>query len=172
MDCISDEIHELVVCMFCSQAGKTETINNHVGRIMHVDPGPILLIFETIDNARAWSKERFEPMLRDTPCLRGKVITARGISAPEAIAKNGLLHKSFLGGVLPAAGTLSRRGLDQRPIRYVIGDEWDGWAPSAGDEGDQFRLAEKRTPWFFNRKLVMISSPRLKATSRIEPAYL
>jgi phage terminase large subunit GpA-like protein len=172
MDTITDDKYELVVWMSCSQAGKTETINNFVGWIMAVDPGPLLLIYETIDNARAWSKERLEPMLRDTPCLQGKVSTARGITAQEAVTSNEILHKSFQGGVLTAVGSLSPRGLDQRPIRYVIGDEWDGWAPSAGDEGDQFRLAEKRTTWFFNRKMVMISSPRMKVGSRIEPAYL
>jgi phage terminase large subunit GpA-like protein len=172
MDTISDEEHRVVIAMLCSQAGKTETLCNHIGRIMDVDPGPILAIFETIDNARAWSKERFEPMLRDTPCLRGRVVSNRGPWASDEVTSNQVLHKSFPGGVLTAVGSLSPRGLDQRPIRYVIGDEWDGWAPAAGEEGDQFRLAEKRTTWFFNAKIVMISTPRLKSSSRIEPAYL
>ncbi len=172
MDTISDEQHSVVVAMLCSQAGKTEVLCNHIGRIMDVDPGPILAIFETIDNARAWSKERLEPMLRDTPVLRGKVLSNRGPTASEEVTSNQILHKSFPGGVLTAVGSTSPRGLDQRPIRYVVGDEWDGWAPSAGDEGDQFRLAEKRTTHFFNAKIVMISTPRLKAGSRIEPAFL
>jgi phage terminase large subunit GpA-like protein len=171
MDTISDDEHEVVVFMAPSQAGKTETINNFVGYIIDQDPGPILLIQEDLINAKAWSKDRLDPMLRDTPCLRGKIGTARGIAAHDAVTSNEILHKSFAGGHLTVVGSNRGAGLSMRPIRYVIGDEIDAWAPGAGEEGDQLSLAEKRTTWFFNRKLIWISSPRLKATSRIEPLY-
>lgn len=172
MDVITDSIHEKVVFMWASQLAKTETELNFTGWIMDVDPGPILVIHETIDNARSWSKDRLEPMLRDTPCLRGKVSTTRGIAAQEEVKSNEVLHKSFSGGHITVVGSNSGAGLSMRPIRYVLCDEVDAWAPSAGEEGDQVSLAEKRTAWFYNRKVVLISSPRLKTTSRIEPAYL
>jgi phage terminase large subunit GpA-like protein len=171
LDTISDDAHEVVVFMAPSQAGKTETITNLVGYIIDQDPGPILLIQENLENAKAWSKDRLDPMLRDTPCMRGRISTARGILAQEEVSSNEVLHKSFVGGQLTMVGSNSGAGLSMRPIRYVIGDEVDAWAPSAGEEGDQLSLAEKRTTWFFNRKLVWISSPRIKATSRIEPLY-
>lgn len=173
MDTITDPHYEKVIWMAPSQAGKTEgTELNFVGWIMDQDPGPVLVIHETIDNARSWSKDRFEPMMRDTPCLRGKVSTARGLAAQEQISSNEVLHKSFPGGHITVVGSNSGAGLSMRPIRYILADEVDAWAPSAGEEGDQLDLAEKRATWFFNRKIVVISSPRLKATSRIEPLYL
>lgn len=173
MDTITDPRYEKVVWMAPSQSGKTDGAElNMVGWIMDVDPGPVLVIHETIDNGRSWSKDRFEPMVRDTPCLRGKISTARGIAAQEQISSNEVLHKSFPGGHLTVVGSNSGAGLSMRPIRYILADEVDAWAPSAGEEGDQLDLAEKRTTWFFNRKIVIVSSPRLKATSRIEPLYL
>lgn len=172
MNVITDSHYEKITLMWCSQAGKTEIENNFVGWIMDVDPGPVLMIQETIDNGRSWSKDRFEPMLRDTPCLRGKIATSRGIAAHEQIASNEVLHKSFPGGHITIVGSNSGAGLSMRPIRYIVADEVDAWAPSAGEEGDQLDLSEKRTTWFYNRKVVTISSPRIKATSRIEPRFL
>lgn len=172
LDCLSDEEHEKVVVQAPSQFGKSECILNLVGEIMHLDPGPVLIVQETIDNARSWSKDRLVPMLRDTPALRGKISSARGKTIAEDVTSNEALHKTFPGGHITAVGSNSGAGLSMRPIRYVLCDEIDAWELSAGEEGDQLSLAEKRTTWFFNRKIVVISSPRLKATSRIEPLYL
>lgn len=172
MDTISDDAHEMVVVQAPSQWGKSEIQINFVGYIIDRDPGPILLIQEIIDNARSWSTDRFMPMLRDTPCLRGKLSTSRGIRAPEEVVSNQALHKSFPGGHITMVGSNSGAGVSMRPIRYVLCDEIDAWELSAGEEGDQLSLARKRQTWFFNRKTVVISSPRLKATSRIEPLYL
>jgi phage terminase large subunit GpA-like protein len=172
MDTVTAERYEKIVWMAPSQVAKTETILNFVGYIMDVDPGPILLIQENLDNARSWSKDRFEPMLRDTPCLHDKVSKSRGIAAQEEVKSNEVLHKSFKSGHITCVGSNSGAGLSMRPIRYILADEVDAWAPSAGEEGDQLDLAEKRQAWFFNKKMVIISSPRLKATSRIEPLYL
>ncbi len=171
MDTLTDPRYEKVVWMASSQVAKTETELNFVGWIMDQDPGPILLIQETIENARSWSKDRLDPMLRDTPALHGKISSSRGIAAQEEITSNQILHKSFPGGHLTGVGSNSGAGLSMRPIRYVLADEIDAWSPSAGEEGDQLDLAEIRTTWFFNRKIVVISSPRTKATSRIEPLY-
>lgn len=172
LDCLTDEIHEEVVIMAPSQWGKSEVILNLVGYIIDRDPGPVLLIQETVDNARSWSSDRLTPMIRDTPCLRGKLSSGRGLKGTDEVASNQVLHKSFPGGHITMVGSNSGAGLSMRPIRYLLGDEVDAWAPSAGDEGDQISLAEKRTVWFFNHKKVFISSPRLRATSRIEPRYL
>lgn len=172
MDVITDSTHEKIVLMWASQLAKTETELNFAGWIMDQDPGPVLVIHENLDNARSWSKDRFEPMLRDTPCLRGKVSTSRGIAAQEEVKSNEVLHKSFSGGHITVVGSNSGAGLSMRPIRYILADEVDAWAPSAGEEGDQLDLAEKRQAWFYNKKMVVISSPRMKPGSRIEPLYL
>jgi phage terminase large subunit GpA-like protein len=51
-------------------------------------------------------------------------------------------------------------------------DEVDGWPPGgAGDEGDQVQLASKRTETFFNRKIIMGSTPTNKETSRVAKSF-
>lgn len=172
MDTISDDTYEEVIIMAPSQWGKSEIELNLVGYIMDRDPGPILLVQETIENARSWAKDRLMPMLRDTPRLHGKIKSVRGIQQAEDVTSNEALHKSFPGGHITVVGSNSPAGLSMRPIRYLLIDECDAWEVSAGKEGDQIDLAKTRTTAFYNRKIVLISSPRLKATSRIEPRYL
>ena len=49
---------------------------------------------------------------------------------------NTILQKMFPGGSLTITGSNSAPALASMPIRYVLGDERDRWADSAGTEGD------------------------------------
>jgi phage terminase large subunit GpA-like protein len=116
---------------------------------------------------QAFSKDRLAPMLRDTPALHGKV------SDPKARdSGNTMLHKTFPGGQLTIAGANSSASLASRPIRVLLADEVDRYPVSAGTEGDPVSLAKKRTATFWNRKVVLVSTPTIKGESRIEKAYL
>ena len=75
MDAISDGGVESVVIMSSSQVGKSEALGN-VGYYIDQDPAPIMLVTPTERDAEAWSKDRFSPMARDTPCLGGKIAEA------------------------------------------------------------------------------------------------
>ena len=50
-------------------------------------------------------------------------------------------------------------------------DEVDRYPASAGTEGDPVNLARKRTTTFWNRKIVLTSTPTIAGASRIEIAY-
>lgn len=150
-----------------SQILKTEALLNFLGFIIDVDPGPTLFIEPRADDAKALSKDRVAPMLRDTPCLKGRVADSRSRDAD-----NTTLHKSFIGGHVTFTGAISPSGLAMRPIRYVLADEVDRYPPSAGGEGDPVSLARRRTDEFFwNKKVVLASTPTTKGASRIERAY-
>jgi len=166
MDAINDALHEEVVVMCSAQVGKTEGANNIIGYFIDQDPCPILYVLATVEMAQDWSKERLAPMLRDTPCLRGKVREARATSDNST-----LLHKTFPGGHLSVVGANAPSGLAARPIRVVICDEVDRYPASAGHEGDPVNLAFARTKNFWNRKKILFSTPTIKGISRIEPAY-
>src|SRR5690348_5077088 len=73
MNVIGDRHVDTVVIMASSQIGKTELELNVIGYHMHLDPGPMMMIEPTIEIAGAVSKDRIQPMLRDTPALRGLV---------------------------------------------------------------------------------------------------
>jgi phage terminase large subunit GpA-like protein len=56
-------------------------------------------------------------------------------------------------------------------VRLVLLDEVDRFPPSAGTEGDPVKLAIKRTANFWNRKVIVTSTPTTKGASRIEAAW-
>lgn len=166
MDAMCDPAVEAVVVMSSAQIGKTEIINNVIGYYIHLDPSPILLLQPTLEMAEAWSKDRFAPMLRDTKVLQGLVKDPRSRDSG-----NTLLHKRFTGGHITMAGANSPASLASRPIRLVLCDEVDRYPASAGTEGDPVSLAKKRTTTFWNRKLLLTSTPTIKGASRIEAAF-
>ena len=166
MDAISDPTVENVVVMSSSQVGKTELENNALGYYIHQDPAPIMLVMPTERDAETWSKDRFAPMARDTPCLRAKIGDPKSRDG-----SNKILHKKFPGGHLTIVGANAPSGLASRPIRILLCDEVDRYPASAGAEGDPVNLAKKRTTTFWNRKVVLVSTPTIKGASRIEMAY-
>lgn len=166
MDAVSDPSIETVVIMSSAQVGKTEIINNVIGFHIHQDPAPILLVQPTIEMAETWSKDRFAPMLRDTPVLRGLVKDPRSRDSG-----NTLRQKQFPRGQIAMAGANSPASLASRPVRLVLLDEVDRFPPSAGTEGDPVKLAIKRTTNFWNRKVILTSTPTTKGASRIEQAW-
>ena len=166
MDAISDPAIETVVLMMGAQMGKSECLNNVVGYHIAQDPSPILVVQPTLDMAQTWSKDRLAPMLRDTPALQGLVKDPRSRDSG-----NTTLHKSFPGGHITACGANSPASLASRPIRVVLCDEVDRFPISAGSEGDPVTLAKKRAATFWNRKIILVSTPTNKGASRIEAAY-
>jgi phage terminase large subunit GpA-like protein len=159
--------YERVVFMSSSQVGKSECLNSFIGYIIDRDPGPTLVVLPRVEDGEAWSKDRLAPMLRDTPCLRGKVADVRSRDS-----NNRILHKRFPGGSITIAGANSPAGLAMRPIRYVLLDEVDRYPASAGTEGDPVALAVKRSSTWWNRKIFLASSPTAKGASRIESWWL
>ena len=103
-------------------------------------------------------------MLRDVPCLRGKVHEAKSRDSGNTI-----LNKRFHGGSVALTGAVSSRGLRRRSIRYLLLDEIDGYEITR--DGDPVALAAARTSKFWNRKIVLCSTPTLEGRSRIAKAY-
>lgn len=156
-----------VIIMSSAQVGKTLIGMNILGFLIDLQPCPILWIAPSLEMAEATSKDRIAPMLRDCPCFEGKVKSAQARNSG-----NTLLHKSFPGGHVTLAGANSPASLASRPVRVFIGDEIDRYPLSAGTEGDPVALAKKRTTTFWNRLIVLVSTPTRKGHSRIEKAWL
>jgi phage terminase large subunit GpA-like protein len=166
MDAVSDPSVKEVWVQKSAQTGWTEILNNVIGFHVDQDPAPMLMVQPTLEMGEAWAKDRFAPMVRDTPALQTK------IADPKARdSGNTLLHKSFTGGRLTVAGANSPAGLASRPIRIVLFDEVDRFPTSAGTEGDPIALGIKRTRTFWNRKVLAGSTPTVKGSSRIEVGF-
>lgn len=166
MDAISDPLTEVVTIMTSARVGKTEVLNNTLGYFIDQDSCPILMVQPTVDDARTWSKDQLEPMIRDTACLARKVYEYKSRDK-----KSTILHKLFPGGFLKATGANAPTGLARTTIRVLLLDEIDRYPVSAGAEGDPVRLAEKRTLTFWNRKIIRTSTPTIAGLSRIEKLY-
>jgi phage terminase large subunit GpA-like protein len=164
MDAISDPWCPRVVVQKASQVGITDSaILNPVGYFIDEDPCPMLVVQPTIELAEAFSTDRLQPMLRDSPRLRGKVADPKSRDSG-----NTLRRKAFKGGYIALGGANSAASLSGRPVRVALLDEVDRYPASAGTEGNPLQLAIARTSAFWNRKVVIVSSPGIKGVSHVE----
>lgn len=166
MDCFSDPKINRIVMVASSQVGKSELELNIIGYIIDQDPGSILFVHPTNVDAKEFSKMRIAPMIRDTPVLAAKVADPKSRDSGNTI-----LQKSFPGGILTLCGSTEAHALASKPIRYLLGDERDRWAISAGREGDPWDLARARQITFYNAKAVEVSTPTIKNASAIEKSF-
>ena len=155
-----------IVMVAASQVGKSEFLNNCIGYVIDQDPGSILFVHPTTIDAKEYSKLRIAPMIRDCPTLRKKVSDPKSRDSGTTI-----LQKTYPGGILTMCGSTEAHALASKPIRYVLGDERDRWALSAGNEGDPWDLAMARQTTFYNAKSGEVSTPTVKNASAIEAAY-
>jgi phage terminase large subunit GpA-like protein len=157
MEAFADEATEEVIVAKSSQVGYTELLNTFIGWCMAEDPSSMLFVAPTVEMVEAHSKERLDPMMRDTPALRGIL---RGSTRGMARSSDDTLRrKLFPGGWLALIGANSPSALASRPVRRVIGDELDRWPVSAGDEGSPLELARRRTITYWNRKIISGGTP-------------
>jgi phage terminase large subunit GpA-like protein len=167
MDAFTDpKVHRIIVAS-ASQVGKSEVLNNTIGYIIDEDPGSILFIHPTTIDAKDYSKLRIAPMIRDCKSLKTKVADPKNRDSANTI-----LQKTYPGGILTMCGSTEAHSLASKPIRYILGDERDRWATSAGKEGDPWELARARQITFYNAKAVEVSTPTIKNASAIESSFV
>lgn len=172
MDSFSDPEVNKVVFQKCARIGATEAGLNIIGFFIHQEPSPIFIVQPTVDDAKDFSKEQLGPSIEETPELRALV---KGQASRES--GNTIQSKIFAGGALYLVGANSPRGFRRRTARVIVLEEVDGYPPSAGTEGDQVKLAERRaTTYQHRRKVYLNSSPAAKGPveeggSRIEAEY-
>ena len=167
MDAFTQPAVKKIAVVASSQVGKTEALINMLGYVIDIDPGPVMWVTPTNDNAEDFSKRRLAPAIRDCAPLRRKVAESKGRSAA-----NTTLKKRFPGGMLTMTGSNSPANLASVPARYVFGDEIDRWAKDAGGEGNPASLLEARTATFYNSKIVMCSTPTVRGASTIEAEFM
>ena len=156
-----------IVMVASSQIGKSEFELNAIGYIIDQAPGSVMYVQPNLDAARKFSRQRIAPMIRDSEALKNKI---RNVKSRDS--GNTILQKSFPGGMLTITGSESPSALASIPARYIIGDERDRWAKSAGSEGDPWELLKARQATFYNAKSIEVSTPTIKGASPIETSFL
>ena len=161
LDSFTDPDVQVCVLDWASRLGKTELLNCVDGYCIHHAPRGTLVVYPTIDSAKAWRREFFDPMVEATPVLRD-------IVAPPKSRKGGntLLHVKFPGGFIRGIGTNSPSAFRQIQAPTVRCDEID--AMLDGREGDPILLAFRRADNYPDSIQILSSTPTIKGFSRIE----
>ena len=139
MDAFDDPLIEEVVVMGSSQWGKTSIACGLVAYHMEHDPCPMMVVSPTEDPmAKAFSRERIEPLLRKTPSLAAVIDPRRD---PEGT--NTTLLKTFRGGVLALVRGPSRQSIASlRRIGAGLPLTPDPIGIAAELQADRFELAQ------------------------------
>lgn len=159
---MADSPWERVVFMKGSQVGATECGNNWTGYVIHLAPGPMLVVQPTETMAKRNSKQRIGPLIEDSPILSSLVRSPKSRDSGNTI-----LAKEFLGGILVLAGANSAKQLRSMAARYLFLDEVDAYPPNVDREGEPCDLAIARTSNFRQRKILIASTPTIAGRSRI-----
>jgi phage terminase large subunit GpA-like protein len=167
MDCFSSRSDvEEVVFMSAAQIGKTEALLNALGYFIDHAPGPVMLVWPTVETAKRGSRQRVGPLTTDTPAIAEKIAPAKSRDAANTV-----LEKSFPGGHLVITGANSAVGLRSMPAQYALMDEIDGYPIDVDEEGSPISLVEVRQRTFSRRKRGKFSTPTIAGRSAIEAAH-
>lgn len=167
MDCLSPGSPvRRVVLMFGSQLGKTEVVLNWLGAIIHLWPGPTLLVQPTLDMAKRLNRQRLDPLLKETPVLAERIAPARSRDSG-----NTMFLKEFQGGLFVLTGANSGSGLQSMPAANLAADEVSSYPIEADDKGDPLENAEARTSTFPMGKILITSTPGTRGACRITTEF-
>ncbi|MFM0435913.1 phage terminase large subunit family protein [Paraburkholderia strydomiana] len=168
LDAVTDPSVEKISVMKSARVGYTKLMDHAVGYFIHQDPSPILVVQPRVEDAESYSKTEIAPMLRDTPVLAAIAGDQKAKNSDQTI-----LAKTFRNGSsLTLVGANSPAGFRRITSRVVMFDEVDAYpVDGAGNEGDQIALGTKRSETFWNRKIVLGSTPTVKGYSRIEKSF-
>ena len=165
MDALSDPaIHEVVFAK-SAQVGGSSCGENWLGWIIDQRPSPSLMVWPTEKKLKAFSLQRLDPMIRDTPRLREVIRTEGG----RRDSHDTMYLKQFPGGFLQNLTAKSSADLRSTSARYVDCEEVDEWESDLQDQGDPLGMVRARVIAFPDYKLYYVSTPILDGHSRIWP---
>lgn len=149
--CAADpEIEEITACM-STQVGKTTFMLLTVLYRLANDPVATLHVSPRQEDAEATCRERYAPVIRESPEL------LKLFPNPEKdLAKNHIQSPKM---VINCESAGSPRALAQRAVGLLVMDELDKWDEWSGKEADPVELARERTATYHYRKILKVSTP-------------
>jgi len=152
LNCVLDRnVEEVVFCKSAQIAG-TEAMLSIVGYYAHMEPCPIMIILADQDTATHINKTRIQPMFTASKDLAPLLLDGPRTTKEELELRNG----TYI--CMGWASSVAR--LASRPIRIVVLDEVDkpGYYVES-KEADPISLARQRTETFFDKRILMLSTP-------------
>lgn len=158
---------EITLCCG-TQLIKTLFIQCAMAYVMVETPGPMLIVMPTDEDAKAFSKERLDPMIRDNQVLSSV------ISETHHDGSNTLKMKSFPGGSLALVGGRVPGNVARRSIRFGFYDEINKYPASVGGkdgEGDALSLGRERLATYMSRSKSIYTCSPTDSFGRITTSY-
>ena len=163
-----DDPAEDIVFVKSAQVGGSEVGINFFGYVVEQDPGPVMIVLPSHDEATKYVRTKLQPTIDESPTLRSRVLemtsrTERGSTAS---------YKRFRGGFAQITFAGSSKGLQMLSARYTIGDEVSEWPAEAGERGDPVTQLKARTEIYErDRKRLWVSTPAILGSCRITADY-
>ncbi len=147
----------------------TSVIENAIGWVIATNPGNILFLVGH-DKLIKDSMDKIDKMLDGTGIrhlIRSATQRTRNNKSGDTDHR-----KDFAGGYL-SLGIAHHKTLRNISMQYGFIDDYEAMKPATKEAGSMESLIMQRFAAFKNKmKVFLISTPELKATSNIEPAYL
>jgi len=160
---MSDDDIELIVWMKSTRIGYTKMVNFKVAYNIAEDPATILVFQPNDGKANDWSKDELKPLIRDMPIVGEKIIKTR--------EDDTLNKKAFFGGYISSRGGKAVSNYASATARDIVFDEYDRFPDDVDGEGDPFSLGVKRIESYWNGKVIIGSTPRIKYHSKTETKF-
>ena len=126
------------------------------------DPGYLLYVHPTEDNAQRWAKMKFRPMIRQTPA-------ANACMGSNAFANLSYVERADGRGAIQISGAASESSLSMVSMRRQVQDDLAKWENNnAGDPEEQ---ADSRSMAFADAKILKLSTPLVEPGCRISRAF-
>jgi len=160
---MSDDDIELIVWIKSTRVGYTKLVNFKVAYNIAEDPATILVYQPNDTKAIEWAKDELKPLIRDMPIVGEKIIKTR---EEDTVKK-----KSFFGGYISSRGGTAVSNYASATARDVVFDEYDRFPDDVENEGDPYSLGVKRIESYWNGKVIIGSTPRIKNHSKTETMF-
>ena len=145
MEAFADEAINEIAAMCAAQSAKTLTILCLLSWAVGEDPGPILWVTSSLQEARKFAKMRLQPLLERCPPVAARM--------PRDRHRKTTLEIYFPGAPVIVTGSESEASLQSTPFRYIFLDETRSYPPGAVE------MVSKRTrSYTYNYKKVQIST--------------
>lgn len=156
-----------VVCRKSAQVAWTDgVLLNYIGRRIHQDPVPMIVMFSKEAGGAKFDREKLTPMIEVTPVLAALIPVHK--TRDKDNASN---YKGFPGGFLSLVGSNSPDSVKSTPAPVVAVEEPDDSNTNVRGQGDTIALLEERTKTFANRKVIFGGTPTIDGFSRVDSAY-
>lgn len=172
LDCMAkDHPAKIIAIMKGAQTGcSTSVLTPAVGYTISQNPGNILFLTGHADLSEE-AVVKLDYMIDNCglrPLIRPSILRAKN-------SRTGDTNKSkeYPGGTLVAGSAGNEKLLRQRDIMVCIADDIDAAKTSSKSAGNTRSMIEQRLAAYYHKmKLYYVSTPELKESSNIEPAFL